>query len=206
MHWAGWERLVNWQTFLAADVNVLSQNTLNMMLRTKIWTPWTMWELICLDEGGPQLDDLEVKIITPEVEIPQAWSKESPRKVRGGPGFLCCQTLEAILAKWLAHGPTDHKGTFQTFYPPTVTSWWVYRGQMSSSQPVWQKGGVRDRTRDLLISLFFPTSRLAVVWTLVNHSVWVPVKLIHLKAARSLFRLWCWTRKNNFRPCRACSL
>lgn len=76
MHWTGWERLVSWQTFLEADVNVLSQNMLNMMLRTKIWTPWTKWELICLDEGGPQLADLEVKIITPEVEIPQVWSKK----------------------------------------------------------------------------------------------------------------------------------
>lgn len=170
MHWAGWERLVNWQTFLAADVNVLSQNMLNMMLQTKIWTPWTMWELICLDEGGPQLADLQVKIITPKVEIPQAWSKEIPTKVRGGTGCLCCQTLEAILAKWLVHGPTDHKGTFQTFYPPTVTSWRVYGGQMSSSQPVWQKGVVGARMGDLLISLFFPTSRLAVVWTLVIHS------------------------------------
>lgn len=53
------------------------------------------------------------------------------------------------------------------------------------------EGGVRDQAGDLLISLFFPTSRLAVVWTLVNHSVWVSVKLIHLKTARSLFRLWC---------------
>lgn len=206
MQWEGWERLVNWQTFLAADVNVKSQNMLNMMLQTKIWALWTTWELIRLHEGGPQLADLEVKIITPEVEILQAWSKGNPTKVRGGPGCLCFQTLEAIQATWLVHRPTDHKGTFQTFYPPTVTSWWVYGGQMSSSQPVWQKGGVRERTGDLLISLFFPTSRLAVVWTLVNHSVWVPVKLIHLKAARSLFRLWCWTRNNNIRPCRLCSL
>lgn len=140
MCWAGWERLVNWQTFLAADVNALSQNMLNMMLRTKILTPWTMWELICLDEGGPQLADPEVKIITPEVEIPQSWSKKNPTKVRGGAGCLCCQTLEAILAKWLVHGPTDHKGTFQAFYRQTVTSGWVYGGQMSFSKPMRQKG------------------------------------------------------------------
>lgn len=101
----------------------------------------TMWELICLDEGGPQLADLEVEIITPEVGIPLARSKENPTKVRAWSGCLCCQTLEAILARWLVHGPADHKGAFQTFYPPTVTSWWVYGGQMSSSQPVWQKEG-----------------------------------------------------------------
>lgn len=39
MRWAGWERSVNRQTFLPADVNALSQDTLNMMFRTKIWTP-----------------------------------------------------------------------------------------------------------------------------------------------------------------------
>jgi len=99
MRWAGWERLVNWQTFLAADVNSLSQNILIGMLRTKIRTPQTIWELICLDKGGPQLADSEVRIITPAVEIPQAWSKESPTKVRGGTGCLYHHTLEAILAK-----------------------------------------------------------------------------------------------------------
>ena len=56
-----------------------------------------MWELICLDEGGPQLADLEVKIITPEVEIPEDYPKENPVKVRGGLQCLCYQTLEAIL-------------------------------------------------------------------------------------------------------------
>ena len=77
-HREGWERLVNWQTFLLADVNVISQNMLNMMLQTKIWTCWTMWELICLDEGGPQLADLEVRIITP-------WGRNSSGLVQGEP-------------------------------------------------------------------------------------------------------------------------
>lgn len=103
MRWAGWERLVHWQTFLAADVSALSHNILNMVFRTKIWTPWIMWELICLDDSGLRLVDPRVKNITPEVEIPQTWPKKKATEVRGG---LCCQALEVILAKWLAYWRT----------------------------------------------------------------------------------------------------
>lgn len=105
--------------------------------------------------------------------ISQASSKEDFTKVRRGSGCLYCQTLVNSL---LIHNPTDHQGTRQTFSPQTGMSCWVYRGQMSSSpplipSPVTQQGSFWDHG-------LFPTFRLAVVWTLVNHFVWIVVKLI----------------------------
>lgn len=200
MHRAGWERLVNWQTFLWGDVEALSQNMLLAMLRTKIWTLWTIWELICLYDGGPQLADPEVRIKTSEVEIPQAWFKENVTKVRGEPGCLCCYTSEAILAKWLVPGPADHKGAFQTFCPQTVKSWCVYRGQMASLQSVWQEGVSESEQTIFWYHCFYPTSRLCVVWTLLNHSV------SQCKAHPSKLCQKFIQTPNNPKPCRHSSL
>lgn len=179
MHQAGWERLVNWQTFQAADVNTLSPNILNMMLQTKIWTPWIMWELICLEEGCPQLDDPEVKIITLEVEIPWAWSKENPTKVNGRPGILCFQTIEATQARWPVPKRADHKYTFQTFYP-----WQRRPGEFTEDRcplhnlcgkRLERKRGVSETEQDLWYhcSSLFPDSPWFELWWITLHeSLW----------------------------------
>ena len=137
-----------------------------------------------------------------------SWGRNSSglvqkEKVRGGPGGLCCQTLEAMLAKWLVHEPTDHKGTFQTFYPPTVTSWWVYRGQMSSSQPVWQKGGCQKPIFWYHCSFPLPDPLWFELWwitlyeSLWSSSIW-KLPDVYLDSDVRL-------RKNIFRHCRAFS-
>lgn len=60
-------------TFLAADVNVMSQNSLNMMLQTKIRV-LPLPDHVGTDMFGPgwspRLADLEDEIITLEVESP----------------------------------------------------------------------------------------------------------------------------------------
>lgn len=168
------------------------------MLQTKIWTRWTMWELICLDEGGPQLADLEVRIITP-------WGRNSSGLVQGEPhkgkrwtrmplfpdSGSNVNQMTGSRARW----PQDRIPDILPSVSDVLVSLRRTDVLFTTCVAEGEGGCQRPNGGDLLISLFFPTSRLAVVWTLVNHPVWVPVKLIHLKAARSLFRLWCWTRK-----------
>lgn len=153
MHRAGWERLVNWQTFLWGDVEALLQNMLLAMLRTKIWTLWTIWELICLYDGGPQLADPEVRIKTSEVEIPQASFKENVTKVRGKPGCLLLDfgsnssQMTGSRACWPQRRIPD--------ILPSDSEVLVFLQRADGLLTICVAGGgVRERADNLLISLF----------------------------------------------------
>lgn len=65
-----------------------------------------MWELICLDEGGPQLADLWVRIITPEVEIPKVCSKGERWARR--PLLIDSGSNTGLMISSRAHWPWGH--------------------------------------------------------------------------------------------------
>lgn len=174
MHWAGWERLVNWQTFLAADVNGLSQNTLNV---NQIGTPGTIWEVICLDKGGPQMADLGG-------QNHNSWGRNSSSTVQGEPHKGDRRTRMPLLP----HSGSNTiqmngsracwpQGHIPDILPSVSDVLQSYTGQMSSSQPVCGRSWVSESKQDdRLISLFFPTSRLGLRfeprWITPYESLW----------------------------------
>lgn len=87
-------------TFLAADVNVMSQNSLNMMLQTKIWTPPPTPDHVRTDMFGPGWSPTG----WPGGRNHNSWSRNSSRASPqgGGPGSLAHQTLGGTV---LAIGP-----------------------------------------------------------------------------------------------------
>lgn len=115
--------------------------------------PRTAWELICLGEGGPQLANPEVRIITPEVETPLTRQRREVDQ-EASPA----RHLEAIgpPARW----PRGHIPDIL----PSDSS--IYKGQMSSSQPVWRNEGIFEA----IVS----TCRLTAVWTAVSHRELLP--------------------------------
>lgn len=186
------------------------KNMLNMMIRTKIWTPRTMWDLICLDEGGPPTG-------WPRGQNHNSWGRNSSGLVQGEPHKGERWTRKPLLPDFGSNStPNDWFTGLQTTWAHSrhslLRQWCP--GEFTEDRcpphnPSGRRGeGAASETEQEIfdIIVLFPTSRLAAVWTPVNHSVWEPARLIHLKAARTLFRLWCWTRKNNPRPRRLCSL
>lgn len=92
--------------------------------------------------------------------------------------------LDSKLAYRLIHRPTDHKGTCQTFYPQTAMSWWVYAGQMSSSQPVWQWRVWEFKQGIFWDYCSFPTFRL---WFYSGESPCMSPCEAHLSKSRQKF-------------------
>lgn len=146
MCWEGWGRWGNWHSLQL--MSTLCRKIRSIWCYKPKYEPpspppaQTMWELICLGQGGPRLADPEGEIITPEVETPSGLLQER-RQQKG------VVDQEALLARhlevpyWpLVHRPADQEATFQTFYPLTAASWWVHKGQMPSSQPVWRNEGI----------------------------------------------------------------
>lgn len=180
MRWEGWERLGNWHSEQL-------MSTLCRKIRS-IWCykpkyepllpPQTMWELICLGQGGPRLADPEDEIITPEVETPSGLLQER-RQQRWEVDQEALLTRHLEVQSWpLVQQSADQGATFQTFYPPTEASWGVHKGQMSSSQPVWRNEGIFEAIvpPPLADSLWFEPP-------------WVTATLILLQVTRSLFLL-----------------
>lgn len=153
-------------TFLAADVNVMSQNSLNMMLQTKIWTPPPTPDHVRTDMFGPGWSPTG----WPGGRNHNSWSRNSfrasPRektgKVRGGPGSLAHQTLGGTV---LDIGPPAcwPRGHIPDILPSN-------RGILGSSQrtDVLLTTCVAE-WGDLWSHCSSSTCRLTVVWATVSY-------------------------------------
>lgn len=147
-------------------------------------SPLDTWELIRLDEGGPQLADLEVKVRSSEADIPQVWTKENPQRWR--PLLPDARNNVGQMAGSQAHWPYSQRHSRHSRD--------ILAG-LRRTDDLFTTCVAEGEVSEIFWYHFSPTLRLAVVWPGVNHSAWVHVKLIHLKASSSLFRLWCWPRK-----------
>lgn len=144
--------------------------------------PQATWELICLGQGGPQLANPEVRIITPEVETPLRLLQENTAKARGGSRSLAGQTRGGVWSSGsLTMGPHSRHST------------------------LWQ--GHLQRTDVLLATcvaewgdLWSHCLHLQTHCGLICRESWVTAVFILLQVTRSLFRLLIFKRgRDNIR-------